>query len=160
MFAVVLVLLSFGFFLIYPDYLTLSEQEAKIDDLRFNLKKQKTLLPIHRLLSDQLEFFEKADRFSAAPSQPCDLDEMVDHIRRIVRTNGFDMKKMDLESPSLNHSKNAFNLKVEMLGMFSDLNTCLRELQALSCPVIVEMIQIQTMPEADRITLRLSSLSG
>lgn len=153
----VLALCIFGVFVVYPDYRIIEEQKATVESLRFKLKKQKMLLPLHRLLSDQLEFFEKSDRFSNIASTPCELEMLIRRIRELAKSHRFDLAKVDLEKPSLNASPTTLRIKIVMSGMFVDLNPYFKELLSISCPMNIELIQIRALPESDEIIIELSS---
>ena len=160
MVAAILTLCAFGLFFIYPDYAVRMEQKTKIDALDFKLRKQKMLLPLHRLLMDQMEFFQQSDRFSNRKPEPCQLEEVIRRIRSLSQSHQFDLKKVDADKPVLNNSLKTFTISMVMSGAFINLNPYLKQLQSLPCMVDIELIQIQTLARFDEITLQLSVPAG
>jgi len=150
-------MLLFMLLAIFPNYISYNDIEHEISVLKYKIEEQKILSPIFEDLSKKAQFqkpeslpFPTADKIS-----PNDTDKITPIIRDIIETNGFTLEKITTDLESLMTESGNLKISVHILGEFHKLRDVLLDLGNLPYLNHIEVIQVNSFGDKNKITLTI-----
>jgi hypothetical protein len=140
---------------IFPNYMSFTNMEREIDTLRNKIEEQKILSPIFEDLSKKAQFTKPASLPFPPPEKLSknDTNKISPIIQSIVEKKGFTLEDIDTDIESLMSETGVLKMSVHMIGAFNNLRDVLLDLGALPYLKHIEIIQINSFRDANKINL-------
>ena len=150
-------MLLFILIAIFPNYLSYNNAVHEISLLEYKIEEQKILSPIFEDLSKKAQFqkpeslpFPPADKLSRN-----DTEKITPIIRKIVEVNGFKLEDIDTDIESLMMESGILKLSIKLTGEYRSLRNLLLDLGSLPYLEHIELIQISSLGDKNRIDLTI-----
>jgi hypothetical protein len=150
-------MLLFILIAIFPNYLSYNNAVHEISLLEYKIEEQKILSPIFEDLSKKAQFqkpeslpFPPADKLSRN-----DTEKITPIIRKTVEVNGFKLEDIDTDIESLMMESGILKLSIKLTGEYRSLRNLLLDLGSLPYLEHIELIQISSLGDKNRIDLTI-----
>ena len=150
-------MLLFVVLAIFPNYLSYSNVEHEINALRNKIEEQKILSPIFEDLSKKAEFTKPDTLPFPSPEKLSrnDTNKISAIMQEIVERNGFTLEDIATDIESLMAETGVLKMSIHMIGRFHRLRDVLLDLGTLPYLEHVEVIQINSFRDENRIKLTI-----
>ena len=150
-------LLLFILLAIFPNYISYNNIEHEISILKDKIEEQKMLSPIFEDLSKKAQF-QKPESLPFPPAEklsPDDTDKITPIIREIIEINGFTLEDIATDIERLMTESSNLKMSVHIVGEFHKLRDVLLDLGSLPYLEHIEVIQINSFGEKNKIILTI-----
>jgi hypothetical protein len=150
-------MLLFVLLAIFPNYISYNNIVHETSILKDKIEEQKILSPIFEDLSSKAQFQNPASLPFPSPEKlaSADTEKITPIIREKVAANDFLLEDIDTDIESLMTDPGLLRMMIQMVGEFQRLRDLLLDLGSLPYLEHIEVIQINSLGEKNRINLTI-----